>query len=536
MDCWTLLELPDDADERSIKRSYAKRLKTTRPDEDAEGFQRLREAYERALQLARWREEETDDCSPEPVASALPADNLQAWSGLVEMSPSLAPMPTVAVAPPPAQALLKGLTLENLPQRWPEAQAHQCAQDFQNLLLEHCCNHPEQRAPLVEWAVQHLEWLTPWQSLSMSDAQQRSLVNALLEHYRQTLKERLQANQERAFLAQLTHYSEQLWLQIFDHRLQWQSTVLMLLNEQQWSVPLFERVCQAFGWDEQRGAIPEPAWVWQHLVQRCQQETFYQELQNKLQQEHSWAPEVLAAQLLAKPLSPRQQRNLTRGFTQNEWQACQELAQTLTWRFPQLIERLPQRDVFYWQKFMPQPSTTGETWVRAWAGIGLAFTLFFIQERQAPPLLAAIMAALCGWLAAVLGLLALSAWNALALRLLDLDLWLSERLIPKQLHRPPYRRLLRHGVPFLALLALFASLLGVLGMLTYLGFSLIGALHHKRIGHMSEAFRLKHPWLSVLHWSNFSPWQPVFLLLMVAVIRACQVFYPAFPLTRLIPG
>ncbi|MCD9568195.1 J domain-containing protein [Pseudomonas protegens] len=536
MDCWSLLELPEDADERSIKRSYARQLKITRPDEDAEGFQRLREAYEQALQLARWREDEAADGCPEPVAVALPGDNLQTWSGLVEMSQPLVPQPTAAVAPTPAQALLKGLTLENLPQRWTQAQAQRCAQDFQNLLLEHCCSHPQQHAPLVEWAVQHLEWLTPWQSLSMSDAQQCSLVDALLDHYRQTLEEPLQANQERAFLAQLTHYSEQLWLQIFDHRLQWQSTVLMLLNEQQWSVPLFERVCQAFGWDEQRGAIPEPAWIWHQLVQRCQQETFYKDLQNKLQQEHSWAPEVLAAQLLAKPLSPRQQRNLTRGFTQNEWQACQQLAQTLAWRFPQLIERLPQSDVFYWQKFMPQPSTTGETWVRAWAGIALAFTLFFIQERHDPPVLAAIMAALCGWLVAVLGLSALCAWNAVALRFLDLDLWLSERLLPKQLHRPPYRRLLRHGMPFLALLALFASLLGLLGMLTYLGFTLIGVLHHKRIGHVSEAFRLKHPWLSVLHWSHFSPWQPVFLVLMVAVIRACQVFYPAFPLTRLIPG
>lgn len=536
MDCWTLLELPDDADERSIKRSYAKRLKTTRPDEDAEGFQRLREAYERALQLARWREDETDDGCAEPVAAALPGDNLQAWSGLVEMSPPLASMPAAAVAPTPAQALLKGLTLENLPQRWPEAQARECAQDFQNLLLEHCCKHPEQRAPLVDWAVRHLDWLTPWQSLSMSETQQRSLVDALLSYYRQALEEQLQANQERAFLAQLTQYSERPWLQIFDHRLQWQSTVLILLNEQQWSVPLFERVCQVFGWDEQRGAIPEPAWIWQQLVQRCEQEAFYQDLQHKLQQEHSWAPEVLAAQLLAKPLSPRQQRNLTRGFTQNEWQACQELAQTLTWRFPQLIERLPQSDVFYWQKFMPQPSTTGETWVRAWLGIALALTLFFIQERHDPPLHAAILAALGGWLAAVLGLLALTAWNALALRMLDLDLWLSERLIPKSLHRPPYRRLLRHGIPFLALLALFASLLGLLGMLTYLGFTLIGVLHHKRIGQVSEAFRLKHPWLSVLHWSHFSPWQPVFLLLMVGVIHACQVFYPAFPLTRLLPG
>ena len=38
-----------DADERAIKRAYAAKLRTTRPDEDPEGFQRLNEAYQAAL-------------------------------------------------------------------------------------------------------------------------------------------------------------------------------------------------------------------------------------------------------------------------------------------------------------------------------------------------------------------------------------------------------------------------------------------------------------------------------------------------------
>ena len=44
MNPWTLLGLNDDADERTVKRQYAKLLKVTRPDEDPEAFQRLREA------------------------------------------------------------------------------------------------------------------------------------------------------------------------------------------------------------------------------------------------------------------------------------------------------------------------------------------------------------------------------------------------------------------------------------------------------------------------------------------------------------
>ncbi|MDR0210810.1 MAG: J domain-containing protein [Pseudomonas putida] len=57
MDAWEVLGLEADADERAIKRAYARLLKVHRPDEDAEAFQRLREAYESALGEARWRAE-----------------------------------------------------------------------------------------------------------------------------------------------------------------------------------------------------------------------------------------------------------------------------------------------------------------------------------------------------------------------------------------------------------------------------------------------------------------------------------------------
>ncbi|MDR7192005.1 J domain-containing protein [Luteimonas terrae] len=65
---WALdwLQLPHDADERTIKRAYAGRLKTTRPDTDPDGFQQLHEAYQAALAWSRHRDafayvEDTDD-------------------------------------------------------------------------------------------------------------------------------------------------------------------------------------------------------------------------------------------------------------------------------------------------------------------------------------------------------------------------------------------------------------------------------------------------------------------------------------------
>ncbi|MCL2021918.1 MAG: J domain-containing protein [Betaproteobacteria bacterium] len=57
---WALryLHLDRKADERAIKRTYAKMLKQTRPDDDPEGFQRLHEAYQVALEWYRTQQDE----------------------------------------------------------------------------------------------------------------------------------------------------------------------------------------------------------------------------------------------------------------------------------------------------------------------------------------------------------------------------------------------------------------------------------------------------------------------------------------------
>ncbi|MFT3668130.1 MAG: J domain-containing protein [Pseudoxanthomonas sp.] len=49
---YALLEIDDDADERTIKRAYARLLKVHRPDDDPEGFQRLNQAYQ--FCLSQW--------------------------------------------------------------------------------------------------------------------------------------------------------------------------------------------------------------------------------------------------------------------------------------------------------------------------------------------------------------------------------------------------------------------------------------------------------------------------------------------------
>jgi len=52
---WRHLGIAETTDENEVRRAYAERLKQTNPEDDSEGFKRLRNAYERALQMIRWR-------------------------------------------------------------------------------------------------------------------------------------------------------------------------------------------------------------------------------------------------------------------------------------------------------------------------------------------------------------------------------------------------------------------------------------------------------------------------------------------------
>lgn len=76
----------------AIKRAYAAQLKRTRPDDDAEAYQALRQTYEWAQQWARWQAEAAPESPPleQPAAPAPEAT-----------SPVAAPPPAGVVTPEP---------------------------------------------------------------------------------------------------------------------------------------------------------------------------------------------------------------------------------------------------------------------------------------------------------------------------------------------------------------------------------------------------------------------------------------------------
>jgi len=93
---WALLRLEEGASKAEIRRAYSKQLKITRPDEDPEGFQTLREAYERAL---AWSEKQTLHTERGEAAIAEPEPEPSELTEQVENRPKTEPEQSRLIRP-----------------------------------------------------------------------------------------------------------------------------------------------------------------------------------------------------------------------------------------------------------------------------------------------------------------------------------------------------------------------------------------------------------------------------------------------------
>lgn len=98
---WARLGIEPTTELAAIKKAYAARLKHTRPDDDAEAYQALRGAYERAQQWARWEAQEAREA---PAAQPPPVPDKAQPPDEAPVEASTRPADTAAPAGSPADA------------------------------------------------------------------------------------------------------------------------------------------------------------------------------------------------------------------------------------------------------------------------------------------------------------------------------------------------------------------------------------------------------------------------------------------------
>lgn len=333
MSCWTVLGLTADADTRSIKRQYAALLKQTRPDEDPEGFQRLRDAYEQALSYKEWIQSREEQEAPEP-------DDRQ-WD--------LTGLTVVEVdALHQVMRSLDGISLEELRQRHALAVEQGCAHILEETLLQHCIEQPQSSGPLVDWAVQQYHWFSAWQRLELDEESIELLLAQQRERVTQPLCDALEQQDSEAFLQAYQGRVNVLWLEGEVHR-QWFNRFLsqLLLDSRHWSAEIFEQVCAGQGWHAgPSNRCPESEW--KRLVARHETPIFLAR-QRQLAREPLATPQHRAARLLLGNGPFSQRRALARRLHEEDWAQCRQLISALYANAPEVWADMPGGTAFFWR-------------------------------------------------------------------------------------------------------------------------------------------------------------------------------------------
>lgn len=307
MSPWEVLGIDPTPDERAIKRAYAKQLKQTRPDEDKEGFLRLRAAYEHALEIRHWHEDadEEEDDDSEVISPPLEPEP--------EPEPVTAPEPAVFEDTPPAATIEQIVPPSESPQdlahnrvaAWEhagvdsdEALLHQICTDLESPELIHLearadygnrllfwlmrqhRSYPEsfrRSVRLFGWDQDHVSWqarrtLDYKQRLADEDRQKtESRLEVLEAGWRQA--EKLSAS---ALLRRLQQDQESPELQHLEFKAAYEQHVLAWLVVQEHLYPLvLDYLTNLYGWNDESHTPNH--WPWTQLElyrQRCRLAAF----------------------------------------------------------------------------------------------------------------------------------------------------------------------------------------------------------------------------------------------------------------------
>ncbi|EKK3974474.1 J domain-containing protein [Cronobacter sakazakii] len=485
-----ILGLEPGADERAIKRAYARLLKVCRPDDDPQGFQQLRDAYETALEQARRgvadgendvfgdddeHDDDTDMAAVAPDAYRQIDDPLLAQPvNEPEPAPAeSAPAPPAPLyTPPRTTALLDGLNEENLNARWLEARAMGESREFEEAVLTRCLWHlaPDEYA-FVAQAQACFEWLTPGQRVVTDESQQNRLRHVLLTPYAEEMRAALEEGNDARFLACLRALANSPWLQSYDGQRQLQRLALSLLDAQpEWSPERFAALCRLFHWDETRGERPDLPDLWAQAIARDEEEALFVELTAKRDAAEG-SPAHRAAQMVLR-VQDEDARMLTGlDYTDEDWQACGRLTDQLEIGHPALIPRFAGADIHAWQQTYHKLNEAHGPMMRSLWLVGMMMATFgwmlpAVYDGTITPLGVVLRVLVAPVVAMVVGIFPLVLWRGLARPFSDRDAALSERLLPRFIYsrRRKRWRLFAHVIPFCVVSLVIALVCGRLAM------------------------------------------------------------------------
>ena len=436
MNCWSTLGVSSDADERTIRRSYAALLKVHRPDEDLDAFQRLREAYEQALAIARWHAQELD------------ADD---GANLVGQAVEPAPEPVDHQAHRlRIEASLRDLSHSNLESVATQARTDNQLVAFELSLLERCLADGEHGHAAAQWAINNLRWLSPWQEASLPSARMDVLFDRLLARALSELQQILGTGDEQGFLTRLGELFAREWLQQFDRRSRLSRDLVdVLLAAPRWSKALFQTVAARCLWSDDLAW--RDGWLeqWKELQRRVELCNFYEEIDSYLTLDKPETSRAKATWLLFKPLSDQQRRRLVDSFEIPEWSMCEVIERKLKREAPEVFSMLA-----------PHGATNWREWQRAavqWPGVGISLWLLLsattslqLWDSDDSLIFVLARAGMASLVLVVVLLLAHRLWRLCTGWFLAADVQLSQWLLPASWVRNGKGILLsRHVLPSL---------------------------------------------------------------------------------------
>lgn len=474
MNCWTLLELTAEADERAVKRSYAKLLKIHRPDGDLVAFQRLRDAYETALSIVQRRAAQQEPNSPQPtqLTPTLPLISQQP----VGIKP-IREEPLRSERYSVVDELVTDLRPDNLSERWTSAIQQQHATEFEYRLLSICLSSMSRYAFIAEWAVRELNWLGFLQRIKPTPDQYNQLIQVLCFDCTRHLVEALNREADADFLVLVLGYKQRPWLINCHNSQLLEKIVLDALSRAEFSDSLLLQLASFFEWasDNQRFALINMGWS--DIEQRLAPLLFLKrlsELAKLPDQDRRRHPNESAAYLFTQSLTQKAQIEFVRNFSEEDWQACEALNNDLVNKYPSLLSKLPTTE---WQALQPLTlSSVDNYWVviiTVWLCFFCSLHFLWLDHMaNAQPTASIVKAASYSFYGLLVGAFVIAVnnvWSLIAGLFLRLDNGLSKRLVPSRLTKLPRWRVLRNGVPLLTAIISVYCLTGIVGLLAYAG-------------------------------------------------------------------